>query len=35
MQGLIRVTLMFAGCGHVFGLLMRFILPLTLMKSAR
>jgi hypothetical protein len=26
---------MFAGCGHVSGLLMRLILPLVLMKSAR
>ena len=25
---------MFAGCGHVSGLLMRLILPLALMKSA-
>ena len=35
MQGLNRVTLMFAGCGHVSGLLMRLMLPLALMKSAR
>ena len=25
---------MFAGCGHVSGLLMRLIMPLALMKSA-